>query len=103
MRREFIADLEKRTIVRYKDAIVGEYGSDMIVNDAVLVEIKIARQYDNRHEAQLLNLLKATGLKERSAFSRISVDTRSSTNASFSESVSHPCSSVAEEIVNAAA
>jgi GxxExxY protein len=29
----------------------------------VLVEIKIAPQYDKRDEAQLLNLLKATGLK----------------------------------------
>ena len=35
----------------------------MIVNDAVLVEIKIAPQYDRRDEAQLLNVLKATGLK----------------------------------------
>jgi len=29
----------------------------------VLVEIKIAPQYDKRDEAQLLNMLKATGLK----------------------------------------
>ena len=35
----------------------------MIVNDAVLVEIKIAPQYARRDEAQLLNVLKATGLK----------------------------------------
>jgi len=35
----------------------------MIVNDVVLVEIKTAAQYDKRDEAQLLNMLKATGLK----------------------------------------
>ena len=35
----------------------------MIVNDAVLIEVKIAPQYDKRDEAQLLNVLKATGLK----------------------------------------
>jgi GxxExxY protein len=29
----------------------------------VLIEIKIAPQYDKRDEAQLLNLLKATGMK----------------------------------------
>jgi GxxExxY protein len=63
MRRGFSADLEKRTTVRYKDVIVGEYDGDMIVNDVVLVEIKIAAQYDKRDEAQLLNVLKATGLK----------------------------------------
>ena len=63
MRRGFSGDLEKRTTVRYKDVIVGEYDGDMIVNGVVLVEIKIAPQYDKRDEAQLLNVLKATGLK----------------------------------------
>jgi GxxExxY protein len=29
----------------------------------VLIEVKIAPQYDKRDEAQLLNLLKATGVK----------------------------------------
>ena len=53
----------KRTTVRYKEVIVGEYDGDMIVNDAVLVEVKIAPQYDKRDEAQLLNVLRATGLK----------------------------------------
>jgi GxxExxY protein len=55
--------LEKRTTVRYKEVIVGEYDGDMIVTDVVLVEIKTAPQYDKRDEAQLLNVLKATGLK----------------------------------------
>ena len=45
-RHGFSGDLETRTTVRYKDAIVGEYDVDMIVNDGVLVEIKIAPQYD---------------------------------------------------------
>jgi GxxExxY protein len=62
-RRGFSGDLEQRTTVRYKEVIVGDYDGDMIVNDAVLVEIKIAPQYDKRDEAQLLNVLKATGLK----------------------------------------
>src|SRR5438046_7715068 len=62
-RRGFSGELEKRTTVRYKDVIVGEYDGEMIVNDAVLVEIKIASQYDKRDEAQLLNMLKTTGLK----------------------------------------
>jgi len=61
-RRGFSGDLEKRTTVRYKEVIVGEYDSDMIINDAVL-EVKIAPQYDKRDEAQLLNVLKATGVK----------------------------------------
>ena len=31
---------------------MGEYDGDVIVNDAVLIEIKIAPQYDKRDEAQ---------------------------------------------------
>jgi GxxExxY protein len=63
LRRGFSGELERRTTVRYKEVIVGEYDGDMIVNDAVLIEVKIAPQYDKRDEAQLLNVLKATGLK----------------------------------------
>lgn len=61
LRRAFQAKLEKRIIVRYKDAIVGEYDADLLVEDRVIVEVKIAPQYDKRDEAQLLNELKATG------------------------------------------
>ncbi|HEX8279828.1 MAG TPA: GxxExxY protein [Chthoniobacterales bacterium] len=35
----------------------------LVVDSAVVVEIKVAPQYDKRDEAQLLNELKATGLK----------------------------------------
>jgi GxxExxY protein len=63
LRRGFRAELEKRITVRYKDAIVGEYDADLVVEDCVLVEIKIASQYDKRDEAQLLNELKATDIK----------------------------------------
>jgi hypothetical protein len=48
---------------RFSPVVVGEYDGDVTVNDAVLVEIQIAPQYDKRDEAQLLNVLKATGLK----------------------------------------
>jgi GxxExxY protein len=63
VRRGVRAELEKRIVVRYKDAIVGEYDADLIIEDCVLIEIKIAPQYDKRDEAQLLNELKASGMK----------------------------------------
>jgi GxxExxY protein len=62
-RRNFHLDLEKRINVHYKKVAVGDYDADLIVNDSVVVEVKIAPQYDKRDEAQLLNLLKATGFK----------------------------------------
>lgn len=39
------------------------YDADLIVADSVAVEIKVNPQYHKRDEAQLLNELKATGLK----------------------------------------
>ncbi len=62
-RRNFQVALEQRINVRYKDVLVGDYDADLIVNDKVIVEVKIAPQYDKRDEAQLLNLLKATRFK----------------------------------------
>ena len=57
------AEIEKRIQVSYKGAIVGDYDADLVVNACVIVELKIAPQYDKRDEAQLLNQLKATGIK----------------------------------------
>jgi GxxExxY protein len=65
LRRGFSGQLERRTTVRYNDVVVGEYDGDMIVNDAVLVEVKIAPQYDKRDEAQLLNVLKSHRTTDR--------------------------------------
>ncbi|HJT80198.1 MAG TPA: GxxExxY protein [Chthoniobacterales bacterium] len=55
--------LEKRINVNYKDVPVGYYDVDIIVDEAVIVEVKIAAQYDKRDEAPLLNLLRPSGLK----------------------------------------
>lgn len=57
------AEIEKRIQVRYKGVVVGEYDADLIVAGTDAVELKVAPQYDKRDEAQLLNQLKATGLK----------------------------------------
>ena len=56
-------ELEKRMNLQYKDVAVGYYDADAVVDEVVLVEIKIAPQYDKRDEAQLLNLLKASRMK----------------------------------------
>jgi GxxExxY protein len=62
-RRGVRAEIETRIQVKYKGAVVGDYDADLIVDGSVAVEIKINPQYDKRDEAQLLNELKATGLK----------------------------------------
>jgi len=63
LKRGATAELEKRIQVHYKGAVVGDYDVDLLVDSCVAVEIKVAPQYDKRDEAQLLNELKATGLK----------------------------------------
>jgi GxxExxY protein len=40
--------------------VVGEYYADLLVGDAVLVELKAAKRLLEENEAQLLNCLKAT-------------------------------------------
>ncbi|HVF71424.1 MAG TPA: GxxExxY protein [Chthoniobacterales bacterium] len=57
------AEIEKRVQVSYKQIIVGDYDSDLVVDGCVLVELKVNPHYDKRDEAQLLNVLKATGIK----------------------------------------
>lgn len=49
--------------VRYKGVLVGQYVADLFVDGKVIVEIKAEREYNAKHEAQLLNYLKATGIK----------------------------------------
>lgn len=46
--------------VLFDGEVVGEYFADIVVNDAVIVELKAAAQLAGEHHAQLLNYLKAT-------------------------------------------
>ena len=57
------AELEKSIKVNYKEFLVGEYFADILVEDKVLVELKVSPSYCSRDEAQLLNELKATNFK----------------------------------------
>lgn len=49
--------------VVYKGKVVGEYYADVFVEGKVIVELKAEKEYNERHEAQLLNYLKATGIR----------------------------------------
>ena len=46
--------------VYYAGVLVGKYYADLLVADAVIVEIKAVRELLKIHQAQLLNYLKAT-------------------------------------------
>ena len=57
------AEIECPIKVRYKDVIVGDFRADLFVNEVVIVELKTTKNYNPEDEPQLLNELKATGVK----------------------------------------
>ena len=46
--------------VNYRDVIVGDFRADLLVSEAVIVELKTGKEYCTDDEPQLLNDLKAT-------------------------------------------
>jgi hypothetical protein len=58
--RGFFAEVESRMQVSYKGEVVGTYVADMVVNNAVIVELKVSEEYRKADEAQLLNELAVT-------------------------------------------
>ena len=63
LRRHIEVELEARIKVNYKGVVVGEYQADLFVSSKVIVELKVAREYQAGDEPQLLNELKATGVR----------------------------------------
>ena len=54
---------KKQIKVYFKKQLVGEYYSDLLVEDKVIVELKATELIMNVHVAQIMNYLKATKLK----------------------------------------
>jgi GxxExxY protein len=49
--------------VCYKGHVVGDFVADIVVENRALLELKACRALAPEHEAQLLNYLRATGIK----------------------------------------
>ena len=54
---------QKSIDVYYKKKLVGEFRADIVVEEKILIEIKAVSRLLPLHEAQLLNYLKATGIR----------------------------------------
>ena len=61
--RELEAQNKAPIKVSYKGNSVGEYFADILVEGKVIIEIKTVERLDRIHGAQLLNYLKATGIR----------------------------------------
>ena len=60
----FKAEAERPISVRYDEQIVGAFTADVLVNNAVIIELKVSQSLAKAHEVQLVNYLTATGLDE---------------------------------------
>jgi GxxExxY protein len=58
------AESEVPIQVRYKSQLIGEYRADIIINRAVIVELKAVNAILPIHEVQLVNYLTATGIDD---------------------------------------
>lgn len=58
-----VAEQQRCIAVTYEGIIVGDYIADIVVDGRVIIEVKAAKAIDEIHQAQLLNYLKATGVK----------------------------------------
>src|SRR3984957_5235957 len=64
IRKRYLAVAQQYgVVVRYDGVIVGEYTTDLLVEDTVLCELKAVKALDDIHLAQCLNYLKATDLR----------------------------------------
>ncbi len=63
LQRGHKAELEPTIKVKFKGVVVGDYAADLLVDDKVIVELKVAKKYNPKDEAQLLNELKATEME----------------------------------------
>ena len=60
----FKAEVERPITVCYDGEIVGAFAADVLVNDKVIVELKVSLAIAKVHEVQLVIYLVATGLDE---------------------------------------
>jgi GxxExxY protein len=43
--------------------LIGDYIADIVVEDAIILELKAVKEFHPIHETQLVNYLKATGVE----------------------------------------
>jgi GxxExxY protein len=56
-------ECQKPFPVKYEGTVVGDYQADLVISAKVVVECKAVNNLDPVHEAQLINYLKASGLR----------------------------------------
>jgi GxxExxY protein len=60
--KELQVEIEKSYEVIFRRKVVGRYQADLVVNQAVIVELKRCDKLISEHQAQVFNYLKVSGL-----------------------------------------
>ena len=63
LRKAGLRGRQQYGIRAHYDGVVGDYTADLLVADALVLELKAVKALDNIHLAQCPNYLKATGLR----------------------------------------
>jgi len=61
--RSIPVETQKEIAVAYKGDNIGRYYADILVDGKIIIELKAIDKLSPLHKAQLLNYLKATGIK----------------------------------------
>ena len=61
--RQVMFEEQVPLIVRYKEAIVGDFIADFVVDTCIIIEIKAISTLHPKHEAQTLNYITLTGFR----------------------------------------
>lgn len=61
--RHLIAQSTVPLVVKFQNVEIGHFFADIVVENRVIVEVKAAKALVSENEAQLLNYLKASGIK----------------------------------------
>ena len=56
-------EIEKPIAVLYDGVLVGDFSADLLVEEQIIVELKAVKAIAPEHIAQVINYLKATGIK----------------------------------------
>ncbi len=63
-RRERIKAAQQASIkVNFEGEEIGAYLADILAENKVILELKVAENISNKHKAQVMNYLQATGIK----------------------------------------
>jgi GxxExxY protein len=58
-----MVEQQKQMRVSYDGVVVGDYLADIVVDASIIIELKVAREITTIHEAQLINYLRASGMR----------------------------------------